>query len=117
MCLLFREVYLPEGVEVRCALLVVSGMGYTRASHICDMLGLPLGVKFWDVDIVLFIILRILMGESYLLEEDLRRVKSKNIRRIIASRRYRGIRHASKLPVRGQRTHSNARTRKQFAVV
>lgn len=112
MCLLFREVYLLEDVEVRCSLLAVVGMGYTRASYICDMLGLPFGKKLADVDIVLFIIMRILIGKSYLLEEDLRRVKWKNIRGIVTSRRYRGIRHSSKLPVRGQRTHSNARTRK-----
>ena len=75
MCLLFREVYLQEDIEVRCSLLGVAGMGHSRASHVCDMLGLPSGVKLEDVDVRLFMVLCSVMGGSYLLEEDLRRVK------------------------------------------
>lgn len=75
MCLLFRDVYLPEDLEVRCSLLLVDGIGYSRASHVCDLLGLPLGVKLEDVDIFLFVILCALISQNYLIAGDLRRVK------------------------------------------
>lgn len=66
---------MSEYLEVRCSLLLVDGIGYSRANHVCDLLGLPIGVKLKGVSIFLFVFLCMLISENYLVEIDLKRVK------------------------------------------
>ncbi len=103
---------LPSNKRVEIGLTYIFGIGRTRARTILAKAGVEEGIKIKDLseDEVLRI-QRIIQDEGKV-EGDLRREVAMNIKRLIEIGSYRGIRHRRGLPARGQRTHTNARTRK-----
>ncbi|HGG59736.1 MAG TPA: 30S ribosomal protein S13 [Gammaproteobacteria bacterium] len=93
------------------ALTAIYGIGRTRARKICDAAGVEPSAKIRDLTEAEVAKLREEVGK-YTVEGDLRREVSMNIKRLMDLGSYRGIRHRRGLPLRGQRTRTNARTRK-----
>ena len=102
---------IPDNKHARISLTYIFGIGNTTADKICDAAGIDPVSKVGDLDEVALDAIR---GEVAKLsvEGDLRRVTSMNIKRLMDLGSYRGIRHRRHLPVHGQRTRTNARTRK-----
>jgi small subunit ribosomal protein S13 len=109
-------VNIPTNKRVLIALTYIHGIGQAKAQEICGKVGLTAErrVNTLSDDEVLRI--RELIDREYQVEGDLRRMVSMNIKRLMDLGCYRGLRHRKGLPVRGQRTHTNARTRKGPAV-
>ena len=105
-------VNIPTGKRVEIALTYIYGIGRTKAQLICHTVGIPpeRRVNQMTDDEVLRI--REVIDRDLMVEGDLRREVAMNIKRLTDLGSYRGIRHRKGLPVRGQRTHTNARTRK-----
>jgi small subunit ribosomal protein S13 len=105
-------VNIPTGKRVEIALTYIFGIGRTKAQMICQTVGIPpeRRVNQMTDDEVLRI--REVIDRDLMVEGDLRREVAMNIKRLTDLGSYRGIRHRKGLPVRGQRTHTNARTRK-----
>lgn len=104
-------VNIPDNKHLNIALTYIYGIGRTRALNICSAVGMKPQTKVRDLTEADLDKLRAVIGE-YSLEGDLRREVSMNIKRLMDLGTYRGIRHRKGLPVRGQRTQTNARTRK-----
>ena len=103
---------IPNNKHINVSLTYLYGIGPATADKICAMAGIDPMLKAGDLtDANITAILQILQ-EHYTVEGDLRRQIAQNIRRLTAINCYRGIRHKRNLPVRGQRTKTNARTRK-----
>ena len=103
---------LPTNKRVEIALTYIRGIGVKTANNICKGVGIPDDKrveKLTDQEVVK---IREFIEKNYKVEGDLRSEVSLNIKRLTDLGTYRGIRHKKKLPVRGQRTHTNARTRK-----
>ena len=103
---------LPTGKRVPIALTYIHGIGTNTAIKICNELKIPLLTKLNELDDIQLSSIRDYIGANLMVEGDLRREKSMNIKRLMDLGCYRGLRHRRGLPVRGQRTHTNARTRK-----
>ena len=103
---------LPTGKRVPIALTYIHGIGTNTAIKICKELKIPLLTKLNELDDIQLSSIRDYMDTNLMVEGDLRREKSMNIKRLMDLGCYRGLRHRRGLPVRGQRTHTNARTRK-----
>ena len=105
-------VNIPTSKRVEIALTYIYGIGRTKAAEICRKVGIPAErrVSAMTEDEVMRI--RETIDQDYQVEGDLRREKAMNIKRLMDLGCYRGLRHRRGLPVRGQRTHTNARTRK-----
>ena len=104
-------VNIPDRKHVRIALTHIYGIGRTRALDICNAVGVGPDVAVRDLTDAELDALRGEVAKG-VTEGDLRREVSMNIKRLMDLGCYRGIRHRRGLPVRGQRTHTNARTRK-----
>ena len=109
-------VNIPTAKRVEIALTYIDGIGRTHAKDICVKAGLPAEKRVNELSDAEVIQIREIIDRDYLVEGDLRREVSMNIKRLMDLGSYRGLRHRKKLPVRGQRTHTNARTRKGKAV-
>ncbi|CAH0239842.1 30S ribosomal protein S13 [Roseomonas sp. CECT 9278] len=109
-------VNIPTNKRVLISLRYIFGIGPQNAKEICGKLGIPdeRRVNQLTDDEVLRI--REMIDRDYRVEGDLRREQAMNIKRLMDLGCYRGLRHRKGLPVRGQRTHTNARTRKGKAV-
>ncbi len=105
-------VNIPTGKRVVIALTYIHGIGDTKAHEICAKVGIPLERRVNELSDAEVIQIRESIDADYLVEGDLRRENSMNIKRLLDMGIYRGLRHRRNLPVRGQRTHTNARTRK-----
>ena len=105
-------VNIPSTKPVQIALTYVYGIGRTRAREICDKAGLPEGRRVNDMTDGELARVREVVDREYRVEGDLRRDVAMSIKRLMDLGCYRGLRHRRGLPVRGQRTHTNARTRK-----
>jgi small subunit ribosomal protein S13 len=103
---------LPRDKRVDVALTYVYGLGISSAQKILGMTGLDPGTRIRDLTDSEIGKLREVIEREYRVEGDLRRQVAMNIRRLIEIGSYRGMRHRRGLPVRGQRTSTNARTRK-----
>ncbi|MFM7621268.1 MAG: 30S ribosomal protein S13 [Alphaproteobacteria bacterium] len=104
---------IPKEKRFVIALTYIYGIGRTSAENICNKLKIDLKLRTHQVTEEKLAQVRSLLEKEYpVIEGDLRRKISSNIKRLIDISCYRGIRHVKKLPVRGQRTHTNARTRK-----
>jgi small subunit ribosomal protein S13 len=101
----------PDHKHAEIALTAIYGIGRPRARKICETVGISPSVKIRDLEEDKIEQLRGACGE-YTIEGDLRREVSMNIKRLTDLGTYRGLRHRRGLPVRGQRTKTNARTRK-----
>lgn len=106
-------VNIPKEKRFVISLTYIYGIGKTTANRICKKLKINLELRTHQVsEDKLAEVRALLEKERAVLEGDLRRKVSSDIKRLIDIGCYRGIRHVKKLPVRGQRTHTNARTRK-----
>ena len=106
-------VNIPKEKRFVISLTYIYGIGRTTAEKICQKLKINEKLRTHEVPEDKLAQVRTLLEKEYpALEGDLRRKVSANIKRLIDIGCYRGIRHVKKLPVRGQRTHTNARTRK-----
>ena len=103
---------LPKGKRVEIALTYIYGIGRSNSQKILKMAGVDSGAKSDELSEAEVTKIRNVINESYKVEGDLRREISMNIKRLMDMGCYRGLRHRKGLPARGQRTHTNARTRK-----
>ncbi|MFK7873165.1 MAG: 30S ribosomal protein S13 [Oligoflexales bacterium] len=103
---------LPAGKRIDIALTRVFGIGRQLATKIVGEAGIDPLAKAGDLDSASIGELRTVIDKNYTVEGDLRREVSLNIKRLVDLGNYRGLRHRKGLPVRGQRTKTNARTRK-----
>lgn len=103
---------LPKKKRVEIALTYIYGIGRTSAQKILDEAGVDWNTKTDDLTDSQITGIRRVIDEKFKVEGDLRREVSMNIKRLMDLGLYRGLRHRKGLPVRGQRTSTNARTRK-----
>ena len=105
-------VNIPTNKRVVIALTYIHGIGSTKAKEIVAKLGIADTARVQDLTDQEVLHLRETIDADHTVEGDLRRQTSMNIKRLMDLACYRGLRHRKGLPVRGQRTHTNARTRK-----
>ena len=105
-------VNLPTNKRVIIALQYIHGIGQKVAKDIVTRLNLPAERRVSQLTDAEVLQIREIIDQDYMVEGDLRRETSMNIKRLMDLGCYRGLRHRKGLPVRGQRTHTNARTRK-----
>tara|TARA_R110002072_G_scaffold96195_1_gene211699 strand:- start:2486 stop:2854 length:369 start_codon:yes stop_codon:yes gene_type:complete len=105
-------VNIPTNKRVEIALSYIHGIGPAKAKEICDKVGLARERRVNDLTDSEVLQIREVIDRDYQVEGDLRREVAVNIKRLMDMGNYRGLRHRRGLPVRGQRTHTNARTRK-----
>ncbi len=103
---------IPNNKRIEIALTYIYGIGQTSATKICETTGINPNTRAKDLTEDEVAKLRDEIEENYTVEGDLRRDVALNIKRLVEINCYRGIRHRKGLPVRGQRTKTNARTRK-----
>jgi small subunit ribosomal protein S13 len=105
-------VNIPTQKRVEVALRYIHGIGPAKAKEICAKVGISDNRRVSELSDAEVIQIRETIDRDYLVEGDLRREVAMNIKRLMDLGSYRGLRHRKSLPVRGQRTHTNARTRK-----
>ena len=105
-------VNIPTNKRVDIALTYIHGIGRSLASQICEKASVPGERRVNELSDQEVIQIREMIDHDYMVEGDLRRDVAMNIKRLMDLGCYRGLRHRRGLPVRGQRTHTNARTRK-----
>ncbi|HKL05591.1 MAG TPA: 30S ribosomal protein S13 [Roseovarius sp.] len=105
-------VNLPTSKRVPIALTYITGIGHSSAQAICEATGIDQTRRINELSDSEALSLREYIDANYTVEGDLRREVQMNIKRLMDLGCYRGLRHRRNLPVRGQRTHTNARTRK-----
>ena len=105
-------VNIPTNKRVEISLTYIYGIGRTKAREICQAVGIPSERRCNELADADVIRIREEIDQNYMVEGDLRREVAMNIKRLMDMGCYRGLRHRRGLPVRGQRTHTNARTRK-----
>jgi small subunit ribosomal protein S13 len=105
-------VNIPTNKRVVIALQYIHGIGPAKAHEIMDAVGLPGERRVSQLTDAEVLQIREMIDRDYMVEGDLRREVAMNIKRLMDLGCYRGLRHRRGLPVRGQRTHTNARTRK-----
>ena len=109
-------VNIPKTKVVHVALTYIYGIGKKFSDEICTKLNISKDKRANSLTEDEILKIREFIDQNYKVEGDLRREVSLNIKRLTALATYRGSRHKKKLPARGQRTHSNARTRKGKAI-
>ena len=109
-------VNIPTNKRVEIALTYIHGIGRTKAKEICAQLQMPPERRVHELTDGEVIGIRELIDANYQVEGDVRREVAMNIKRLMDLKTYRGLRHRARLPVRGQRTSTNARTRKGKAM-
>src|SRR5215467_8945400 len=105
-------VNIPTNKRVVVALQYIHGIGEHRAQEIVEKVGIPAPRRVSQLTDQEVLQIREMIDRDYIVEGDLRREVAMNIKRLMDLGCYRGLRHRRGLPVRGQRTHTNARTRK-----
>ena len=105
-------VNIPTNKRVEIALTYIHGIGRTKALSIVEKLEMPRERRVPDLTDAEVLAIREMIDRDFTVEGDLRRQTAMNIKRLMDLACYRGLRHRRGLPVRGQRTHTNARTRK-----
>ncbi|MFQ5466862.1 MAG: 30S ribosomal protein S13 [Kiloniellaceae bacterium] len=105
-------VNIPTQKRVQIALTHIHGIGRTKARQICEKVGIPAERRVNQLTDDEVVRVRAMIDRDYVVEGDLRREVAMNIKRLMDLGCYRGLRHRKGLPVRGQRTSTNARTRK-----
>ena len=103
---------LPKNKRMEIALTYIYGIGRNASMNILNKAGVSLDLKSDDLSDDDVVKIRQIIDQGHKVEGDLRRDISMNIKRHLDMSSYRGLRHRKNLPVRGQRTHTNARTRK-----
>jgi small subunit ribosomal protein S13 len=112
------EVTLNPKKRLVYSLIGIRGIGVSTAQKICKVLGLDVNLHLGDLDPSILRKLGDYITEEYgqAIGDNLKRSEQEDIRRIISSGSYRGLRHRKRMPVRGQRTSSNAKTRRGKAI-
>jgi small subunit ribosomal protein S13 len=105
-------VNIPTNKRVIIALQYIHGIGPKKAEEICEKVHIPAERRVFQLTDAEVLQIREAIDRDYMVEGDLRREVAINIKRLMDLGAYRGLRHRRQLPVRGQRTHTNARTRK-----
>ena len=105
-------VNIPTQKRVVIALTYITGIGPAKAKEITTKVGIPAERRVAQLTDAEVVRIREVIDQDYTVEGDLRRETAMNIKRLMDLGCYRGLRHRKGLPVRGQRTHTNARTRK-----
>lgn len=105
-------VNIPTNKRVVIALRYIHGIGPALSKEICEKLKIPAERRVNELSDAEILHIREMIDANYSVEGDLRREVAVNIKRLMDQGCYRGLRHRRGLPVRGQRTHTNARTRK-----
>ena len=105
-------VNIPSAKRVEVALTYIYGIGLTRAKKICKEINLDISKRVNSLSEEELTQIREVIEKQFTVEGDLRRETAMNLKRLIDLGCYRGLRHRKGLPVRGQRTNTNARTRK-----
>lgn len=105
-------VNIPPNKRVVISLSYIFGIGRTKAREICKTVGIPDERRVNELTDDELMRIRDTIDNDYQIEGDLRRELAMNVKRLMDLGCYRGLRHRRGLPVRGQRTHTNARTRK-----
>jgi len=105
-------VNIPTNKRVVVALQYIHGIGEAKAKEICEKVGIDAPRRVNQLTDAEVLQIRETIDRDYTVEGDLRREVAMNIKRLMDLGSYRGLRHRRGLPVRGQRTHTNARTRK-----
>jgi len=105
-------VNIPVQKRVEIGLRYIHGIGPAKAKEICGRIGITAERRVNDLSDAEVIQIREIIDREYIVEGDLRREVAMNIKRLMDLGCYRGLRHRKGLPVHGQRTHTNARTRK-----
>ena len=105
-------VNIPTNKRVVIALQYINGIGATKAQEITKKVNVPPERRVNQLSDAEVIQIREMIDRDYMVEGDLRREVAMNVKRLMDLGCYRGLRHRRGLPVRGQRTHTNARTRK-----
>jgi small subunit ribosomal protein S13 len=105
-------VNIPTGKRVPIALTYITGIGQSTAKQICEAVGIEPTRRVNELSDAEVLQLREHIDGNVTVEGDLRREVQMNVKRLMDLGCYRGLRHRRNLPVRGQRTHTNARTRK-----
>jgi small subunit ribosomal protein S13 len=105
-------VNIPTQKRVEISLTYIHGIGRTKASEICATVGIPAERRVNELTDDEVVRIRECIDRDYMVEGDLRRDVAMSIKRLMDLGCYRGLRHRKGLPVHGQRTHTNARTRK-----
>ena len=109
-------VNIPTGKKIHIALTYIFGIGSKIANDLCDQASIDKTKRVNELNDDELNKIREIIDQKHVVEGDLRRQISVDIKRLNDLGCYRGLRHRKKLPVRGQRTHTNARTRKGKAV-
>ncbi len=109
-------VNVPSSKRLVVALTYIFGIGKKFSNDICSSINIDKNKRVNDLTEDETIKIREFIDKNYVVEGDLRRTVSTNIKRLTDLGCYKGLRHRNKLPVRGQRTHTNARTRKGKAI-
>ena len=109
-------VNIPTAKKIHIALTYIYGIGPKIATELCDQASIDKSKRVNELNDDELNKIRELIDQKHMVEGDLRRKVSMDIKRLNDLGCYRGLRHRKKLPVRGQRTHTNARTRKGKAV-
>ena len=105
-------VNIPTNKRVEIALRYIHGIGPVNAKVICKQVSIPASKRVNELSDAEVLQIREIIDRDYVVEGDLRREVAVNIKRLMDLGTYRGLRHRKGLPTRGQRTHTNARTRK-----
>ena len=108
----FEGVDIPDSKRAEISLTYLYGIGVSRSRSLLYRAGIDFGKRMGDLDDQEITALRNLLEEERAVEGDLRKEVAMNVRRLMEIGCYRGLRHRRGLPVRGQRTHTNARSRK-----
>ena len=103
---------LPKDKRIEISLRYIFGIGPTTARRILTEAGIDFATKTKDITEDAIVKIRAILDRDYVVEGDLRRDITMNIKRLMDTGSYRGLRHRKGLPARGQRTKTNARTRK-----
>ena len=103
---------LPLNKQIRIGLTYIYGIGQSRAAKICEEAQIDSSTKVKDLTEDETVRVRNIIQRDGMVEGDLRKAVSMDIKRLMEIGSYRGLRHRRGLPVRGQRTHTNSRTRK-----
>jgi small subunit ribosomal protein S13 len=103
---------LPKNKRVEIALTYIYGIGISRSRRILKQASINPDIRVIDLSDQYIVSLRSILDNDYLIEGDLRRFESLNVKRLMEINSYKGKRHRIGLPLRGQRTRTNARTRR-----
>nr|UAT97850.1 ribosomal protein S13 [Ahnfeltia fastigiata] len=103
---------LPRNKRIEVALTYIYGIGLSRSQKILKTIHIDPNIRIINLSDEQIVALRNVLNTEYQIEGDLRRLESMNIKRLMEISSYRGKRHRTGLPLRGQRTRTNARTRR-----